>query len=379
MSTRGLPAAATKRLALVAPSAEAVLRLFGGLIGDLARGPHKILCAVMEADARDAVLLKDLGAECRTIDLAPPGLRFFAERKAIASLVDLFQDWQPHIVVGFGSRPMVFAALAGKKAGVNRIVALCDGLPEGGFAGHRGNGDMPDHAYARALSGCNAAIFHNEDDLERFEARRILPHELPSTVVPGAGIDLEHHREQPLPHPDTGLNFLMTARLEKSRGVDAYAAAARELKAQSTGARFLLAGPPGRGDGARTPDELGALDGVIEYLGDAADPRAALAQCHVFVYPSHAEGMPRRVLEALAAGRPVITTDAPGCRDTVDEFVNGCLVPPGDAKALAAAMARYLKRPDLIPAAARASRVKAERRFDARAVNRALLSVLGLD
>jgi glycosyltransferase involved in cell wall biosynthesis len=84
------------------------------------------------------------------------------------------------------------------------------------------------------------------------------------------------------------------------------------------------------------------------------------------------------VLEALAMGRPVITTNAPGCRDTVDERVNGCLVSPGDPAALAAAMQTFLKRPDLIPHLARASRAKAERRFDATAVNATLIQILGV-
>jgi glycosyltransferase involved in cell wall biosynthesis len=98
----------------------------------------------------------------------------------------------------------------------------------------------------------------------------------------------------------------------------------------------------------------------------------------VFVYPSHVEGMPLAVLEALATGRPVITTDTPGCRETVDEKVSGCLVPPGDSEALMRAMRSFLKRPDLIPSLSRAARLKAERRFDSTDVNRTVESVLGL-
>ena len=88
--------------------------------------------------------------------------------------------------------------------------------------------------------------------------------------------------------------------------------------------------------------------------------------------------MPRSVLEAMAAGRPIITTNGPGCRETVDERINGCLVPPSDPTALAASMETFLKRPDLIPSLARASRAKAERRFDERAVNATLMGVMGL-
>jgi glycosyltransferase involved in cell wall biosynthesis len=89
--------------------------------------------------------------------------------------------------------------------------------------------------------------------------------------------------------------------------------------------------------------------------------------------------MPQPVLEAMAAGRPIITTNVAGCRDTVDERVNGCLVEPGNARSLAEAMESFLKRPDLIPPIARASRAKAERFCGIETVNNGLLAALGID
>ncbi len=201
---------------------------------------------------------------------------------------------------------------------------------------------------------------------------------LQAVVVPGAGVDLRRYASKPLPPHDDGIVFLMIARLERQRGVMEYAAAARDLKARANGARFLLAGPLSKGPDAVTMDALAAAGGAVEYLGSLDDVRKTLASCHVFVYPSHAEGMPLAVLEALATGRPVITTDIAGCRETVDDMVSGCLVPPGDAKSLATAMESFLKRPDVIPATGRAARLKAERRFDRTNVNRTLLEVLGL-
>jgi glycosyltransferase involved in cell wall biosynthesis len=167
----------------------------------------------------------------------------------------------------------------------------------------------------------------------------------------------------------------MISRLERRRGVAEYAAAAVQVRERAPGARFLLAGPPGRESDALTPEQLGA-GGAIEYLGEVDDVRPLLAQCHVYVYPSHGEGMPRSVLEAMACGRPIITSSAPGCRETVDEHVNGWLVQPGHMKGIAGAMETYLRRPDLIPSAASASRSKAERNFDQEGVNAALLDVL---
>jgi glycosyltransferase involved in cell wall biosynthesis len=154
----------------------------------------------------------------------------------------------------------------------------------------------------------------------------------------------------------------MIAPLDKERGVMDYVKAAQEVKSRRPGARFLLAGPADRSREPVAREQLTKSSAVI-VLEPVDDVRPLLAGCHVFVYPSHAEGMPRVVLEALAAGRPVITTRASGCRETVDEHVNGWLVPPGDWRGLAVAMEGYLRRPELLTSAARASRTKAERQF----------------
>jgi len=170
------------------------------------------------------------------------------------------------------------------------------------------------------------------------------------------------------------LNFAMIARKDASKGVVEFCKAARLVREKAPDTRFVLAGP----DGGLPASLLARYHDCVQILVDQADVRPLIGAAHVVVVPSWGEGMPRVLLEALAAGRPVITTDTPGCRDAVDERVNGVLVPARDASALAEAMLSFLKRPDLIPAMARASRAKAERRFDVRAVNAKLLEVLGL-
>ena len=152
----------------------------------------------------------------------------------------------------------------------------------------------------------------------------------------------------------------------------------RALRRRAPTSRFLFASLPAESSVAITAAEL-AQHPDVEYLGEAVDHAAALEQCHVFVYPSCAEGMPQPLLQAMTAGRPIVTTNIAGCRETVDERVNGCLVAPRDADALAEAMESYLKRPDLIPAMARASRAKAERFGTAASVKRTMLELLRLE
>jgi glycosyltransferase involved in cell wall biosynthesis len=117
---------------------------------------------------------------------------------------------------------------------------------------------------------------------------------------------------------------------------------------------------------------------VIDYLGEAADVRPFLQDSTVYVLPSYREGTPRTVLEAMACGRAVITTDAPGCRETVTPGDNGLLVPVGDAGALAEAMERFILQPDLARSMGLRSRALAEEKYDVRRVNAVMLDAMGL-
>ena len=379
MSSTTPPTGNSRRFALVAPSAEAAIRLRGSFLAAVKSQGHAVLCLTPSPTAAQSAAIEALGATSLAIDLRPPGLEFFAHRKALAALEQIFRQWRPDAVMGFGARALPLAVHAARRAGVKRIVSLINGLPEHDIGGVSGEDSMSARTIAGALRASHAAVVHNGDDARRLARRGVMPKDMPVKVVAGAGVDLDQYAVQPLPALGNGLVFLMIARLERPRGVGEFATAARQVKVRSPAARFLLAGPEGRGADAISLTALGAGDGAFEYLGPLDDVRPALAAAHVYVYPSRAEGMPRSVLEALAIGRPVITTSAPGCRETVDERINGCIVPPGDAPALAEAMESFLERPDLIPAMARASRVKAERRFDAREVNKVLMDVLGLN
>jgi glycosyltransferase involved in cell wall biosynthesis len=366
------PLAGSLRFALVAPSAESIVALRDGLVLEAIARRHRVLCITPPAKSRSVHALRDLGAQHRAVEMDFPRIPFLADWQLTKQLVDVFRDWQPEVAMGFGLRPMVDTAIAARRAKVKRVVSLCNGLPREGVDG------IGQRRFAHAMRASDAVIFHNQDDRRLLSAAGLIPKGLQSIVVPGAGVDLRRYPAKPLPPYADGIVFLMIGRLERSRGVMEYALAARDLKGRNPGARFLLAGPLGKGPDGVSLDALAAAGGALEYQGSLDDVRKTLASCHVFVYPSHAEGMPLAVLEALATGRPVITTDTPGCRETVDDMVSGCLVPAGDAKALAAAMDSFLKHPDVISATSRAARLKAERRFDRANVNRTLFEVLGL-
>jgi glycosyltransferase involved in cell wall biosynthesis len=374
-----VPAPATRRVAIVAPAGEALHMLRSSVVAQIAARQHRTLVVAPDFSAADAAAFDEIGAERALLQPESNALKLFSDWKAIGALKSILSEWSPHVVMGCGARPMVHAALAAKSVGVERIVLLVNALPEHRFGGDVAPDEMPAWRYGQALRAADEAVFYNHEDIALLKRLGILPDTLATEVVPGGGVDMDEHALLPLPPLGQGLVFLMIAPLDRRKGVIEYCEAARELRSRAPNTRFLLAGAPGVGPHGLSAKDLSAFEPIVEYLGEGDAPDALLGQCHIFVYPSHAEGMPQPVLEAMAAGRPVITTNIPGCRDTVDERVNGCLVEPRNAGALSAAMESFLKRPDLIPSIARASRAKAERFCDVQGVNRTLLAALGIE
>src|SRR5690606_34931013 len=152
----------------------------------------------------------------------------------------------------------------------------------------------------------------------------------------GSGVELEEFRVSP--EPDGIPLVVLAARMLKQKGVMEFVEAARILKSQGHGARFALVGPVDEGNAsALTRATLASLvrEGAVEWWGPRTDMPKVLAQAHVVCLPSYGEGVPKVLLEAAAAGRPIVSTDVPGCREVVEPGLNGLLVPPRDGAALA--------------------------------------------
>jgi glycosyltransferase involved in cell wall biosynthesis len=334
---------------------------------------------VPETAAASIPQLKERGFAAATFAMARAEPQLLADGKTIAAIATTLADWRAHVVLGCGAKPMLLGALAAKKAGVTRRVGLLTALPGPMVADAAA---QPSWGWRRLMKAgfkaLDGLVCYNDSQRARLQAQGLLPKGLVPTQVAGAGVDLARNAVQPLPpmviDGRPALDFLMVARKDAAKGAVEFCEAARLVREKAPDTRFILAGP----DGDLPEASLAGYHDCVQILPDQPDVRALIGAAHVVVVPSWCEAMPRVLLEALAAGRPVIASAIAGCREAVDERVNGVLVPPRDSHALAAAMMSYLKRPDLIPAMARASRAKAERRFDVRAVNATLLEVLGL-
>jgi glycosyltransferase involved in cell wall biosynthesis len=278
------------------------------------------------------------------LPLSQHGTRPAAELGTLRALTHLYRDLKPDLVHHVSIKPVLYGGIAARQAGVRGVVAAMSGL---GYV-FIGDGLKPRllragvaPALRHALRGDRTRmIFQNPDDRDRFVAMGLIAAER-SVVILGSGVDLAEF--QPGPEPAGTPVVLFAGRLLWKKGLRAFVAAAEALHGE---ARFAIAGyPEPSSPDAVPPGELEALaaSGAVEMWGRRDDMPRALAEAAIICLPSsYGEGVPRVLVEAAACGRPIVTTDTPGCREIVQHERNGLLVPVGDTPALIQALQRLL-------------------------------------
>lgn len=329
--------------------------------------------------------LSAMDVTCHDAPLSRTGMNPISDLKAMFALRRLMKKIQPDYFLGYTIKPVIYGNLAAWLAGVPHRVALITGL---GYAfvdddrslKRRAVNQVVVRLYAAALSRCQCIFFQNTDDEALFQELKIVQKTTNTIVVNGSGVPVDEYIYEPV-SAQSNLSFFLMARLIAAKGVRVYADAARIVKKQYPNANFILAGAlDSNPDGIRQ-DELDdwIADGLIDYRGRLSDVKPVLKECSVFVLPSYyREGVPRSILEALATGRPIITTDSVGCRETVIEGDNGFLVLVKDADALAAAMLKFIEQPELLTIMGKCSREMAGQKYDVHKVNHHMLSEMGI-
>ena len=206
---------------------------------------------------------------------------------------------------------------------------------------------------------------------------------IPAVVVNGSGVNVSDFDVMPLPlngQNQVAISFLLIARLLGDKGVREYAEAAAIIKKNHPDIQFNLVGWIDDNPTAITQSELDAWvnAGTLKYWGKLSDVRPAIAESSVYVLPSYREGTPRTVLEAMAMGRAVITTDAPGCRETVVDGDNGFLVEVKSVQDLVVAMQKFIEQPELAIQMGKRSREIALNKYDVHQVNKHMMTEMGL-
>lgn len=370
----------SKTVLILGSYAPSLVHFRGPLIKAIAGRGHKVLAASPGIDPATATALRDLGAEPIKVPLVNASLNPLAMLRSMNELRRILGARRPDVLISYTIKPVILGALAGREEGVPKIVSLITGVGYA-FTGGRELKRVLSKAAAKflyrlALDRSDEIIFQNPDDEALFRRLGLIAPERLTRMVNGSGIDLQHYAPLPLPPKPA---FLMIARLLKDKGIREFAEAAKRLKAEHPDVSIALVGRLDPSPDSLTKAELDALVGCgIDFKGELSDVRPAIAECSVYVLPSYREGTPRSVLEAMAMGRAILTTDAPGCRQTVTDGENGLLVKPRDVASLHDAMERFVREPGLAERMGPASRRLAEQKFDVNQVNAELMTFAGL-
>lgn len=344
----------------------------------IAKG-HVVHASAPELTGDIAEQVRKLGAIPHDIALQRTGTGISGDIAYFRGLRDLIKDIKPDRVIGYTIKPNIWGSLAAKSCGV-KSAAMVTGL---GYAFIEGEGwkrrivgTVSRTLYRMATSANDVVIFQNPDDRDDFVAAGALSDPDKVRFVNGSGVDMAHYARAALPDSPV---FLMIGRLLGSKGVREYAEAALRLKKQHPDWTFRIGGFFDGGPDSIAADELDSwINGGIEYLGELKDVRPAISAASVYVLPSYREGTPRSVLEAMAMGRAIVTTDAPGCRETVRHADNGYLVPVRNVDQLAEAMEKLGLDADLRAEMGARSFAIAQDKYAVERVNATLMQHLGL-
>lgn len=370
-----------KRLALITSHAPSLLSFRSHLIRALVTKGIKVWALAPNFDDHSRAAVLKLGATPVDCPMDRTGMNPFRDLVNTWRMFLILRRLGPDLTLSYFIKPIVFGSIAAFFARVPRRIAMVEGL---GFVftpmatalsfKRRVLRTLVLGLYKTGLSCAHKVVFLNPDDRdELITAGALLPEK--SFLLGGIGVELNDWKL--IPPSVEPITFLLVARLLREKGIEEYAMAARIVKRQHPQARFILLGSVDDNPGALAEADIKSWsdEGTLEWHGHVA-VQPWMAQASVYVLPSYREGMPVSTQEAMAAGRAVITTDVPGCRQTVEHGVNGFLVPPRNPDALAEAMLRFIEQPELIHSMGKASLCIAQQRFDVHEVTVRLMTVL---
>lgn len=371
------------KIAVITNRAPALSVFRRQLLAELVKRGHVVLGFAPDHDNESRSVLRGLGVEPVDFYMDRAGANPIRDLVSIVDLKRQLGRSRPDLSFCFFIKPVIYGVLGAWLAGVPHRFGLIEGL---GFAFtqpenpslHRFLLQKVIGTLARfSLRQVEGLFFLNPDDQREFIDRRFVA-EHRTRLLGGAGVDLEAWPKTPL--REGPVSFILVARLLRDKGIEDYVAAIRLVRRTYPEARFiLLGGLDNNPAGIRRHEvETWVAEGLVEWPGHVA-VKPWLAAAHVFVLPSYyREGLPLSTQEAMGLGRAVITTDVPGCRETVVHGRNGFLIPPHNPKALSDAMVRFLQDRNLAASMGNESRLIAEERFDIYKQNQKLLNFMNI-
>lgn len=375
---------------LVASYLPSVLNFRGKLLEAIAKKNIQvyILSPDLNLFPNEVNQLRKLGYSVDEIPMQRTGTNPLSDMKTLWAVYNCIRKIKPDYVLSYTIKPVIYGTLAAKLANVPHRFALITGLGYAFQNVEQGSNrsffqKLVHGLYQYALFHSHKVFFQNPDDQQLFRELNLIDHNKPTVVVNGSGVNVQDFSLVAPPKNDSGeikQSFLLIARLLADKGVREYAEAAKQIKQMYPETEFHLVGWIDENPAAIAQEELDEwiADGRLNYWGKLADVRPAIAASSIYVLPSYREGTPRTVLEAMAMGRAVITTNAPGCKETVIHGENGFLIEVKSSESLVKAMQQFILDPSLIEKMGKRSREIALNKYDVDAVNTHMLSEMGL-
>lgn len=366
------------KILVIGALAESLINFRAELINSLKRHNCKVLTVSSPLSPSLVDKFGDKAFEHAAVNFQRNGLNPLVDLKSCFALYRLYKKEKPQKVLAYTIKPVIWGGISSRFAKVP-FYALITGL---GFAFHGQSfkrkllTKLVSFLYKISLSHATKVIFQNEDNRQLFVDRGIVPYSK-TVVINGSGVDISHFNYSKMPTLNNSVNFLCIARLLGEKGLREYAQASAIVKTKYPNSDFLLVGALDTSPDGISISEVNSWQ-CIDYHGTTEDVRPFITNSHVYVLPSYHEGLPRSTIEAMAVGRPVITTDAVGCKETVEDNLNGFKVPVGDVDALAQKMIWFIEHPDQIKSMGLASRKMAEEKFDVNKVNTEMLKIMAL-
>lgn len=375
-----------KKVVIISNYAHSLVAFRSHLIDDLIGKGCQVYTLAPDYTDKYRNHLEDIGASTIDVYMDRTGYNPYRDLRSLMSLLTILKSIRPDITFSYGIKPVVYGLSASYLLGIENRYAMIAGL--GTLYIDKENKSMKDSVarvvadslYRFTLPLADKIFFQNPDDIELFEDKGLVK-EGNSILLNGSGVDLDYYESDTITKKP--ITFTLVARLIKEKGIYEFINAARIIKKKfpARKIRFFLVGDVDSNPNSVERSEIESWldEGIIEWPGFVDNVKEWLEKTSVFVLPTYyREGTPRSILEAMSMSLPVITTDMPGSKETVEDGRNGFLVQPKNVNQLVGAMEKFINAPSLISKFGLNSRKKAEADYDVKDVNKAIIKEMNM-
>lgn len=347
---------------------------------DIQAEGYEVFAAAQMPESDWAERFAEIGVNYRQIKVSRNGLNPIGDLATLRDIKRLLREIKPEKIFVFQAKTVAYGCRAAASLGITEVYTLIAGLGSV-YLGHGLKNKLVKFVmsalYKQAFKRSKNVFFQNNDDKQTMLDEGLLKEDK-IVMIHGSGVNVEIFTPTKLPTIPT---FLYIGRLIRDKGVGEYLEACQIIKAEyGDKVRCLLVGPYDSNPSALKPEELQPLvdKGIVEFFGEQKDVRPFIDQCSIYVLPSYHEGTPKTVLESMAKGRAIITSNAPGCKETVVDGVNGYLTEVKNAKDVAEKMKALIEHPEKVASMGMKSREMAVDIFDVKKVNDTILRTMGI-